>query len=340
MSMVAAAVAAVERTPLPDTVTRAGIALLVGRTARRLRHTARDAEARFAADMAAWPIAVHAADANAQHYEVPAAFFAHVLGPRRKYSSCLYEDADTLAEAEERALAETVAHADLADGQRILELGCGWGSLTLWMAQRYPRAEILAVSNSHSQRLHIIAEAERLGLPNVRVVTADMNNFLPVGVFHRVVSVEMFEHMANWPALLRRIRGWLAPEGRLFLHVFSHRAMPYRFDHTDKADWIANHFFTGGIMPSHGLLRHVADAFEIEAEWRWNGTHYRRTAEDWLANFDRNAAAIEAILASTYGADAALWKRRWRLFFLATAGLFGANGGAEWGISHYRLCPT
>jgi cyclopropane-fatty-acyl-phospholipid synthase len=358
MSMVAAIVSAVERAPLPDPVTRAGIAFLVARTARRLRREDADAEARFAADMAAWPIAVHAADANAQHYEVPAAFFAQVLGPRRKYSCCLYDGADSLAEAEERALAETALHAQLADGQRILELGCGWGSLTLWMARRYPRAQIVAVSNSHSQRLHIIAEAARLGVGNVQAVTADMNAFAPAerfervaptarfdrvapeGRFDRIVSVEMFEHMANWPALLRRIHGWLAPDGRLFLHVFSHRAMPYRFDHTDKADWIATHFFTGGIMPSHGLLRHVAHPFEIEADWRWSGEHYRRTADDWLANFDRNTTTIETILTEVYGADAARWKRRWRLFFLATAGLFGANGGEEWGVSHYRLRPA
>jgi cyclopropane-fatty-acyl-phospholipid synthase len=339
MSMVAAAVAAVERAPLPDKVTRAGIAYLVGRTARRLRATEPDAEASFAADMASWPIAVHAPHANAQHYEVPAAFFAQVLGPQRKYSCCLYDDGASLADAEERALAETASHAQLADGQRILELGCGWGSLTLWMARYYPHANIVAVSNSSSQRIHIMTEATRLGLANVQVLTADMNGFTPEGCFDRIVSVEMFEHMANWPSLLHRIHDWLTPDGRLFLHVFSHRTMPYRFDHTDKADWIATHFFTGGIMPSHGLLRHVAHPFEIEADWRWNGTHYRRTAEHWLDNFDRNTTAIEAILAQVYGADAVLWKRRWRLFFLATAGLFGARNGTEWGISHYRLRP-
>lgn len=340
MSVVATAVAAVERAPLPDSITRAGIAFLVNRTARKLHRGDTSAEARFAADMAAWPIAVHAEDANAQHYELPAAFFERVLGPRRKYSCCVYDTDGTLAQAEERALAETASHALLADGQRILELGCGWGSLTLWMAEHYPHAEIVAVSNSRGQRAHITAEAVRLGLRNVRVITADMNGFAPEDRFDRVVSVEMFEHMANWQELLRRIHGWLRPEGRLFLHVFSHRSMPYRFDHTDKADWIAAHFFTGGIMPSHGLIRHVAHPFQVEADWRWNGDHYRRTAEDWLRNFDRNTEAIEAILTQVYGTDALLWKRRWRLFFLATAGLFGAQGGATWGISHYRLRPA
>ena len=187
------------------------------------------------------------------------------------------------AEAEEHALRETAQHADLADGQRILELGCGWGSLTLWMAEKYRRSRITAVSNSTPQRRFIEGEATRRGLTNVRVVTQDMNQFEPTGRFDRVVSVEMFEHMANWPALLDRIRSWLRPDGRLFLHVFSHKSAPYRFDHGDDADWIARHFFTGGIMPSHGLIRHFDFSFAVEREWRWDGAHYQRTALDWLA---------------------------------------------------------
>ena len=339
MNLVAAAAGAVERLPLPDAIARAGIALLVDRTSRALGRADPAEERRFAAAMTDYPIAVHADAANAQHYEVPADFFALVLGPRRKYSCCLYADAAGLAQAEERALAETAAHADIADGQRILELGCGWGSLSLWLAERFPAARILAVSNSASQRAFIEAEAERRGLAALRVVTADMNGFDPGERFDRVVSVEMWEHMSNWQALLGRVHGWLEPQGRLFLHVFSHRSMPYRFDHADKSDWIARHFFTGGIMPSHGLIRHIDAPMEVEAEWRWSGTHYRRTAEDWLVNYDANSTTIDAILRRVYGPDAALWKRRWRLFFLATAGLFGARGGSEWGISHYLLRP-
>lgn len=271
--------------------------------------------------------------------KLPPVYFAHILGPRRKYSCCLYDGASTLAEAEEYTLAETAAHADLHDGQRVLELGCGWGSLTLWMAERFPRSDIVAVSNSRPQRAHIEAEAARRGLPNVRVVTADMNVFEADGRFDRVVSVEMFEHISNWPALLARVHGWLDRGGLLFLHVFSHRAMPYRFDHDDKADWIAQHFFTGGVMPSHGLIWELDERFVVDADWRWNGMHYRRTAEHWLANFDANAQQIGAILRQVYGNEASLWARRWRLFFLATAGLFGARGGTEWGISHYALRP-
>ena len=340
MNLAAAAASAAERLPMPDAMTRAGIAALVGHTARRLRHASAEADQDFAAAMQAHPIALFPADANAQHYEVPPAFFAEVLGPRRKYSCCLYPAATTtLDEAEELALAETAAHADLADGQDILELGCGWGSLSLWMAEHFRGARITAVSNSAPQRRHIEAEAAARGLSNLSVVTADMNGFTPGARFDRVVSVEMFEHMSNWPELLGRIHAWLKPDGRLFLHVFSHRATPYRFDHTDPADWIARHFFTGGIMPSHTLIRHVAGPFALEAEWRWSGTHYARTAEDWLSRMDARAAAVAPVLRETYGADWQLWRRRWRLFFLATAGLFGANGGAEWGVSHYRLRP-
>lgn len=339
MNAVALVTAAAERLPVPDRLTRAGIDLLVAHTDRKLTHAPKEAEAAFAATMGRFPIAAHADAANAQHYELPAAFFGRVLGPQRKYSCCLYDGATTLADAEERALAETAAHAGLADGQRILELGCGWGSLSLWMAAHYPAAPILAVSNSRSQRAHIEALAARRGLSNLRVVTADMNVFDPQARFDRIVSVEMFEHMSNWTALLARARTWIEAEGRLFLHVFSHRSTPYRFDYADPADWIARYFFTGGIMPSHGLIHRLDAPFAVEADWRWSGMHYRRTAEDWLANFDAEAPVIAALLAETYGHDAALWARRWRLFFLATAGLFGAADGDAWGVSHYRLRP-
>ena len=341
MNIVAAAIGLVERAPLPDPVTRLGIDLLVGQSRRRFAATPAASERDFAQAMAQHPIAEHADAANWQHYELPPAFFALALGRHRKYSCCYYDsEVATLDQAEARALEETVAHADLVDGQRILELGCGWGSLTLFMAERYPAAAITAVSNSRPQRAYIEAAAAARGLGNITVVTADMNDFAPAGRFDRVVSVEMFEHMANWRTLLGRIQSWLAPDGRLFVHVFAHRTRPYRFDHHDPADWIAQHFFTGGIMPSHGLMQHFPEWFAVEQEWRWSGRHYQRTALDWLANFDARRAAIDPILAATYGADAGIWARRWRLFFLATAGLFGHQGGAEWGVSHYRLRPA
>ena len=299
-----AAISAFERLTLPDAITRLAIEALVGRTRTSLAADGAAATRNFARAMTAQPIATHTDAANAQHYEVPAAFFAHVLGPRRKYSSCLYDKgATSLAEAELAALQATVRHAQLDQGQSILELGCGWGSLSLFMAERFPESTILAVSNSSSQRTFIETEACRRGLGNLRVLTADVNAFRPEGTFDRVVSVEMFEHVANWPALLDRIRSWLSPGGLLFLHVFSHARVPYRFDHTDPADWIAQHFFTGGLMPSHGLIREF-DMFEVVQDWRWNGENYARTANDWLANFDRNQAEIARLFTAVYGDEA------------------------------------
>jgi cyclopropane-fatty-acyl-phospholipid synthase len=318
---------------------KGAVAYLVGSAARRMATTPAMDRA-FADEMALRPIAEHAHAANDQHYELPAAFFRQVLGPHLKYSSCLYAPGDDLAAAESRALAQTCEHAALADGQQVLELGCGWGSMTLWMAAHYPASSITAVSNSHSQRSFIEAEASKRGLANVRVITCDMNAFEAPSTYDRVVSVEMFEHMANWRRLLSRLRGWVRPEGRAFIHVFTHRTTPYRFDVADKTDWIAQHFFTGGVMPSHGLMRQFEDLFTVENDWRWGGDHYERTAQAWLANFDRNADAVWPVLQDVYGPNARLWFRRWRLFFLATAGLFGHAGGTEWGVSHYRLAPA
>ncbi len=297
------------------------------------------AEFAFAKAMVNNPIALFTDAANEQHYELPPAFFGHVLGPNRKYSSCLYDRPEivTLADAEARALSETAAHADLIDGQDVLELGCGWGSLTLWMASHYPQSRITAVSNSAPQRAYIEETARVRGLSNVRVITADMNHFQAEGTYDRVVSVEMFEHMANWDALLRRVKSWLRDDGRVFIHVFTHRSTPYPFDHGNKNDWIAQYFFTGGIMPSHGLMHRFPEILTVEKDWQWNGQHYEKTALDWLANFDRHHDVIMPILRTVYGTQARLWYGRWRLFFLATAGLFGDDAGREWGVSHYRL---
>lgn len=340
MDLLATAIGAVERLDLPDAVTRAGIDFLVAQQLRQLQEAPTDAAA-FARDMEARAVAELPQEANRQHYELPPEFFAQVLGPRRKYSSCLYPTGrESLAEAEIVALDETIAHAELADGQHILELGCGWGSLTLTMAERFPAARITSVSNSRPQRRHILSEAVRRNLTNVEVITADMNAFTPPGRYDRVVSVEMFEHMSNWRRLLAGVRDWLQPDGKLFIHIFTHASVPYRFSTEDQRDWIAHHFFAGGIMPSHDLPAQFPDLFSIEAQWRWSGLHYQRTALQWLANFDSNRAAIDPILVQVYGRDARLWRRRWRLFFLATAGLFGHAGGREWGVSHYLLRPN
>ncbi|MDE2579400.1 MAG: class I SAM-dependent methyltransferase [Hyphomicrobiales bacterium] len=341
MSVLARLITLAERAPPPDFVTRAAISAFVADTARRLARLEPDAEAQFLEDMARLPIALHVAAANTQHYEVPAAFFETVLGARRKYSCCYYASPEsTLDEAETEALKQTVERAEIRDGMHILELGCGWGSLSLYMAEKFPNAHILAVSNSNTQRQTIDALARRRGLQNLQVVTADMNVFDTVRRFDRIVSVEMFEHMANWRALLGRCLSWLTAEGRLFLHVFTHANGAYRFDHADQTNWIAQHFFTGGMMPSHALPKHFPDLFSVERDWRWSGDHYARTARDWLARFDDAESEIETILRPVYGAQTRLWMTRWRWFFLATEGLFGHAGGSVWGVGHYLMRPS
>jgi len=330
-----AAVELAERGWLPDPVLRAGIRRMLRGRLAALPEPSREGRARFLAAMRASEVALATDAANAQHYEVPAEFFAHVLGPRRKYSACLFETPDDdLAAAEERMLALSCARAGLEDGMRVLDLGCGWGSGTLWLAERYPRARIVAVSNSKSQREHILGECARRGLDSVEVVTADVNRFEPDGRFDRVLSIEMFEHARNWERLLARVAGWLEPEGRLFLHVFCHRSTPYFFEDAGASDWMARHFFSGGLMPAADLLGCFERDLRVEASWNVSGAHYARTAEAWLANLDAARARVVPIL----GSDRAY--RRWRLFFLACAELFGFRGGSEWHVAHARLAPV
>jgi len=337
----------VERGWMPDFVTRQAIRrLCAGRlreplaTAQPDSHAARQAFLRSLRD---GPIAPVPAKANEQHYELPAEFFALVLGPRRKYSSCYFPNAETtLAEAEVAALEVTCTRADLHDGQDILELGCGWGSLSLWMAERYSQSRITAVSNSTSQRRHIEAEARSRGLQNLRIITADMNEFAAENRgYDRVVSVEMFEHMRNYRRLLERIARWLRPDGKLFVHNFCHRNLVYEFETQGSENWMGRYFFTGGIMPNADLLREFKQDFAVTQQWDWSGTHYQRTADAWLANLDaRQNEAIE-ILRKAYGPqDAPRWFHRWRMFFLAVSELFGYSHGNEWYVSHCLLEPV
>ena len=277
--------------------------------------------------------------ANEQHYEVPAAFYETVLGDHLKYS-CGYweEDEKSLAGAEAESLNRTCRNAGIEDGMRILELGCGWGSLTLWMARHYPDSRITAVSNSRSQGAFIRQRADRDGLENVEVITADMNGFKASGPFHRVVSVEMFEHMRNWPELFRRISSWLTPEGEFLMHIFTHRTTPYFFEDRGAGDWMSRHFFSGGMMPSTDLPLFFQDDLRLEQRWQWDGRHYEKTANAWLAKMDRQRDRLWPVIEQTYGKDfARTWWMRWRMFFMACAELFGYENGQEWFVSHYRF---
>lgn len=283
------------------------------------------------------PIAVAVEKANEQHYEVPAEFFRTVLGARLKYSCCYWnDDTHTLDQAEENALRETCRNAQLEDGMDILELGCGWGSLSLWMAEHYPASQITAVSNSDSQREFILNRAQELGLTNLTVLTADMNDFEPQASFDRVVSVEMFEHMRNHRRLMDRIHGWLRPRGKLFVHIFCHRETPYLFRTDGEHDWMGRHFFSGGMMPAHDLLPRCGSQLRLEAQTNWNGEHYAKTCRAWLKNQDLNRRTVRFLFEQTYGKqDAETWFHRWRLFFIACMELFACQNGQEWYVSHY-----
>ena len=341
-----------ERSLLPDWLIRIGIRRLL--SARLCEESTGGLEAQqermrsLIADLKRSPIALQTQAANEQHYEVPARFYELVLGRNLKYSSGLWEaGCASVDDAELAMLAKTVERAQLANGQDILELGCGWGSLTLYMAERFPDNPITAVSNSHSQRQFIQGKLRERGLSNVNVVTCDINHFDPQRQFDRVVSVEMFEHMRNYQLLLQRIASWMKEDARLFVHIFSHRLFAYPFESRDASDWMAQHFFTGGIMPSHNLLLHFQEHLKIEEHWWHSGLHYSKTARAWLENMDAHRREIYELFAETYGADEATkelrraaavrWLVRWRVFFMACEELWGYRQGEEWGVTHILL---
>lgn len=296
---------------------------------------------KMVAELSRSPLAIETAAANEQHYQVPTEFFQLCLGRRLKYSSAYYlSDNDSLDQAEENMLALTVERAQILDGMSILELGCGWGSLTLYMAEKFPHSAITAVSNSSTQRLYIEEQCRKRGFSNVRVITCDMNVFHFDQRVDRVVSVEMFEHMKNYRLLLKRIASWLKPDGKLFVHIFSHKLFCYHYEDKDGTDWLTRNFFSGGIMPSNDLLLYFQEDLKIEDQWAVSGRHYEKTANHWLANMDANRPKIMPVLEAAYGKGQALrWWVFWRVFFMACAELWGFRGGEEWMVSHYLFSP-
>jgi cyclopropane-fatty-acyl-phospholipid synthase len=284
------------------------------------------------------PIALNTPDANEQHYEVPTDFYHYSLGPNKKYSCCLYETGnESLGEAENKMLQLTMKRAELYDGQDILELGCGWGSLTLAMAKKFPKSNITAVSNSATQKDFILSVCKINGYENVKIITQDMNDFKLDAKFDRVVSVEMFEHMRNYRALLGRVHKMLKDEGKLFIHIFVHREFPYLFEAKNDSDWMSKYFFTGGMMPSDDLLYNFTDMFKIGEHWRVNGNHYAKTARHWLENMDKNKVVITKLFKEHYGNEYKRWWSYWRIFFMSCEELWAFDNGNEWFVSHYLL---
>lgn len=325
---------------LPDPLVRLGIRRLLQSRLNELEELPPEASMRsfrgFLDAAHAGPIAALPEKANEQHYEVPAEFFGRVLGVHRKYSCCYWTpETRGLNAAEEQSLRLTCEHAELKDGQSVLELGCGWGSLSLWMAEHYPNSTITAISNSASQRQYIESEIARRGLTNLRIITCDINDFSSIHKFDRVVSVEMMEHVRNHRLLFERINGWLKPGGKLFVHIFCHHRFTYPFEVQGESDWMAKYFFSGGIMPAQNLLLNCQQHLQLERQWLWDGTHYEKTSNAWLQRMDSDPAATTAVLKATYGPDWRIWWSRWRIFFMSCAELFGYNNGSEWFVSHY-----
>jgi cyclopropane-fatty-acyl-phospholipid synthase len=340
------AITLAEQKLLPDFIVRYGIRKLLKQ--RLLDECANDVELqntrqqKLLANLRQSPIAIETDAANEQHYEVPTAFYQLALGKHLKYSSCYWEDATgNLDQAEELMLALTTDRADLQDGQHILELGCGWGSLTLWMAKHFPHSNITAVSNSNSQREYIQQQAKQRGLTNIEVLTCDVNQLSLGRQFDRIVSVEMFEHMRNYDNLLANIAHWLKPGGKLFVHIFCHRYLAYPFETEGDDNWMGKYFFTGGLMPARDTLLHFQKHLQLQQQWDLSGRHYQKTAEAWLQNMDKHDHEIRDLFTRAYGEkEVPLWQQRWRIFFMSCAELFGYNQGNEWLVAHYLFAKS
>lgn len=342
--MISQFIKAMEKGQIPDSAIRFGIRKLCKDRLDELQTDSlelkTDKARLYRQSLIESPLAVHTNKANEQHYEVPAEFYLHSLGKNLKYSSCFWNaDTKSLDEAEELALSISVERAQIQDGMRILELGCGWGSLTLYMAKKFPNSKIVAISNSASQKTHIDSEAKKRGLSNILILTRDISQLESLALefesFDRVMSIEMFEHFKNYELLLSKISDVLTPQGKLFVHIFTHKEYSYPFETEGEDNWMGKYFFTGGQMPSHQLLMTFQKDLFLKDNWAWDGTHYQKTSNAWLENMDRNADKIKPVFDKVYGNESIQWFNRWRVFFMACAELFGYEKGQQWGVSHY-----
>ena len=330
-----------EQDKLPDSLIRIGIRKLLRRRLKdeKLPNTELQQEhlMNLIAELKDSPIAVNTPDANAQHYEVPTEFYQYCLGKHLKYSCGYWKEGVTELDTSEADMLElTCNRAELKNGQDVLELGCGWGSLSLYMSAKYPESNFTVVSNSRTQKIYIDEQAKQRNIPNLAVITADMNNFSIDKTFDRVVSVEMFEHMRNYELLMKKVASLLKPAGKLFVHIFTHKDLAYKFEVKDESDWMSKYFFTGGIMPSDDLLLYFNKDLSIEKHRHVSGLHYAKTSEAWLVNMDKHKKEIMPIFENTYGkANAVKWWVYWRLFYMACAELWKYKNGEEWVVSHY-----
>lgn len=331
---------------MPDPITRLGIRSLVKqRLNESSKNTANDPQylKNYAQKLKQSPLAIMTDTANKQHYEVPTDFYNLSLGRHKKYSSCYWDqNTKTLEEAEQKALDLSIEHAGVVDGMRVLELGCGWGSLSLELAKRFPHSAITAVSNSKTQKAYIDHQASERGLTNLTVLTRDLglesNYDFGAEKFDRVMSIEMMEHLRNYELFFKKVAPSIKEDGKFFIHIFTHKNAPYFFETEGEDNWMGKYFFSGGQMPARDLFDEFNNDLIVEKKWDWNGDHYSKTLEAWLDNTDQEKTRVLSMFKKTYGEGAeVIWYNRWRVFFMSCSELFKYNKGEEWGVTHYLM---